>query len=339
MNSGERIDVLNVGLMLLSLVLACSLPFELFLFSYAILGPLHYLTEINWLRDRRFFIRQQKWIWAFVVVTVIIGLAEILRTEPLKQYSSGGLGLFARLGHAFRHYLVFWLFLLAVLLVFVRSKKWLIAAVCCAAVAVLVLKYVPFAVVIAAVFLPTIVHVYFFTLLFMLHGSLGNRSLFGYGAVVLLMLIPAWIFWIAPDPQFSGISGYTRDSFAASNFQVLSEHLNRVIDRGAPPTAFDLFSGPALRIQVFIAFCYTYHYLNWFSKTTVIGWHKMLTRRKSMAILAAWALSISLYAYNYRLGFICLSFLSLLHVVLEFPLNVNSIKGLLSLKTWSGRGE
>ena len=41
--------------MISSLVIAFSLPFWLFLFSYAVLGPLHYLTEISWLRKKNFF--------------------------------------------------------------------------------------------------------------------------------------------------------------------------------------------------------------------------------------------------------------------------------------------
>ena len=43
----KKIDLLNIGLIALSLIIAIMLPFRLFSFSYAILGPLHYLTEIN----------------------------------------------------------------------------------------------------------------------------------------------------------------------------------------------------------------------------------------------------------------------------------------------------
>src|SRR6185503_18502004 len=50
-----QINYLNIGLMLVSCLLAFRFPFELFLFSYAILGPLHYLTEISWLHERKYF--------------------------------------------------------------------------------------------------------------------------------------------------------------------------------------------------------------------------------------------------------------------------------------------
>src|SRR5437868_14825736 len=49
------VEYINIGLMLLALVVASLIPFELFLFAYAVLGPLHYATEISWLYDRRFF--------------------------------------------------------------------------------------------------------------------------------------------------------------------------------------------------------------------------------------------------------------------------------------------
>src|SRR6202044_3755402 len=48
---------LNVGLMLVSCVVALYIPFELFLFAYAVLGPAHYLTEISWLHKRGYFTR------------------------------------------------------------------------------------------------------------------------------------------------------------------------------------------------------------------------------------------------------------------------------------------
>src|ERR1051326_6332879 len=56
----DQINYLNICLMLISCVMAFIFPFELFLFSYAILGPLHYLTEISWLHDRNYFTERQR---------------------------------------------------------------------------------------------------------------------------------------------------------------------------------------------------------------------------------------------------------------------------------------
>ena len=76
----------------------------------------------------------------------------------------------------------------------------------------------------------------------------------------------------------------------------------------------------------FIAFAYTYHYLNWFSKTAIIKWHKAPVRRLSL-IGVLWAACIVLYIYNYSGAVKVLFFLSYLHVFLEFPLNHMSIIG------------
>ena len=70
----------------------------------------------------------------------------------------------------------------------------------------------------------------------------------------------------------------------------------------------------------FIAFAYTYHYLNWFSKTSIIKWH-LVERKYLILTLGIWVLALALYASDYRTGLKFLFFLSFLHVFLEFPLN------------------
>jgi hypothetical protein len=76
-----------------------------------------------------------------------------------------------------------------------------------------------------------------------------------------------------------------------------------------------------------IAFAYTYHYLNWFSKTSVIKWHE-ISRVRTAAIIVLWLISLGVYAYDYQLGMITLYFLSVLHVMLEFPLNHQTFAGI-----------
>src|SRR5687767_4684915 len=49
------LQYVNTGLIIFSCIVAFFIPFELFLFSYAILGPLHYLTEIGWLHKKNYF--------------------------------------------------------------------------------------------------------------------------------------------------------------------------------------------------------------------------------------------------------------------------------------------
>ena len=54
--------------MFLSMLAAFMLPFETFLFAYAFLGPLHYLTEISWLHDRKYFTKGK---YDFIVLGLI----------------------------------------------------------------------------------------------------------------------------------------------------------------------------------------------------------------------------------------------------------------------------
>lgn len=94
------------------------------------------------------------------------------------------------------------------------------------------------------------------------------------------------------------------------------------------------FSGTGIKIMRFIAFAYTYHYLNWFSKTSIIQWHN--TKRVYLVLIVLlWIASVTLYTINYVLGLQWLYALSLAHVLLELPLNHRSfieIKQQLALK-------
>jgi hypothetical protein len=67
-------------------------------------------------------------------------------------------------------------------------------------------------------------------------------------------------------------------------------------------------------------------YLNWFSKTRIVNWHQVSAKR-AVFICLLWAASVGLYFYNYNIGFKCLFRLSLVHVILEFPLNHSSFIG------------
>ena len=77
----ETIDIINIGLLVLALLVAIVLPFELFLFSYAVLGPLHYLTEINWLDDKKYFFKPK-----LKIKSVFLVFASIIAVLPLMKY-------------------------------------------------------------------------------------------------------------------------------------------------------------------------------------------------------------------------------------------------------------
>ena len=89
----DQVNYLNLGLMIVSCVLAYIIPFELFLFAYAVLGPLHYLTEISWLHDRKYFVEAKRardkrarraWLM-LVTVTLAVMLFGFTAEKVLKQ--------------------------------------------------------------------------------------------------------------------------------------------------------------------------------------------------------------------------------------------------------------
>ena len=82
-----------------------------------------------------------------------------------------------------------------------------------------------------------------------------------------------------------------------------------------------------IMLMRFIAFAYMYHYLNWFSKTEVIRWHKV-PKIRFAAVIVLWLGASLFYTYDYSLGLSMLFFLSFTHVLLEFPLNIVSIVGI-----------
>ena len=108
----------------------------------------------------------------------------------------------------------------------------------------------------------------------------------------------------------------------------MNKRLSDFLGMGAITDMKDVFTNPkAIAIMRFIAFAYTYHYLNWFSKTTVIKWHE-ISKTRFAIIISLWLLSVAVYAYNYKVGFFALFLLSILHVFLEFPLNNQTFIGI-----------
>jgi hypothetical protein len=90
----------------------------------------------------------------------------------------------------------------------------------------------------------------------------------------------------------------------------------------------ELFTQPAsLQVGRLIAFAYTYHYLNWFSKTSVIRWHEV-PRARMLAVVAIWIASVALYAWEFSVGMKWLLLLSFLHVLFEFPLDFRTAFGI-----------
>ena len=213
------------------------------------------------------------------------------------------------------------------------KKTWFkIAALALIGASSLVFSQLNFFGMIFANFIPTIIHVYVFTGCFILYGALRHKSMTGILSLVVFALCTLAIFMIVPDAQADRtLSSYVRSSylfFAGLNLDLMNVLGLEHIDKDTKGIADILFrSNTGIIIMRLIAFSYTYHFLNWFSKTSIIKWH--LVPKKSLAIIVLlWLASLGLYYYDYYIGLQVLYFLSLLHVVLEFPLNHRTFIGI-----------
>jgi len=326
----KEIDILNVLLIVVALALAFNIPFGLFVFSYAFLGPLHYLTEINWLKEKKYFVKNTAWIWILVVLGVVLSATLLTRLSSFSKLDVNSIlfkaGTF--LNNAADEILLISL-LFAIGLIYFK-KKWhlLLFLAVSILVALPILHYFPIFALAIAVLVPTLIHVYLFTLFFMVFGTLNSKSTPGIIAIVLLVLVPFIIglSHINPEEYYS-INEYTRNAIEQSGFGTVVYYVGKVFSGGE---TLAYLSAIGIKIQIFIAFAYTYHYLNWFSKTSIIGWGNNMSKKKVRTVAVIWLASIGLYLYNFKVGFIVLGALSFVHVFLEFPLNMTSIKGIFN---------
>ena len=162
----------------------------------------------------------------------------------------------------------------------------------------------------------------------MFYGVLKNKSFAGYLSVVSLGIIALSFFVIkAPGLQYQ-VSAYVGKSYDL--FYLLNKFLIDFFGLTSDATddgALVYRTNAGFVVMRFIAFAYTYHYLNWFSKTSVIQWHKV-PKKTLIITIALWLFSVALYIVDYTIGLKALYFLSFLHVFLEFPLNVTSFQGI-----------
>ncbi|HEX3465770.1 MAG TPA: hypothetical protein VHS78_17100 [Candidatus Elarobacter sp.] len=323
-STADRVNYLNIGLMAVSCAVAYVVPFELFLFSYAVLGPLHYLTEISWLHDRGYFVKPPRdpraaraaWVWlGLVMVTLTVMMYGLLaeRVFGLKVSPVWEIGL------------VYLVFVTAALFVVGKNR-----AVAGAVVVLTILSLLLFngtrAYGLIALFLITIVHVFVFTAAFILFGAQKGRSRSGVISLVVFALCSVSFFVFAPETFAWAGGAFVRGNYGS--FQQLNAELIKLFNLGPGTSLYEIYDSPAgLTVMRLIAFAYTYHYLNWFSKTSIIKWHDV-PKSRSVAIVGLWIAALAIYAWNYQIGFAVLYFLSVLHVMLEFPLNHQSFVGI-----------
>ncbi len=309
----KGINITNMGLMVFSSVIAFLIPFKLFLFVYAVLGPLHYLTEISWLDRKKYFVEKKWQAWPYLLVALLLTISIFNDKSPLRFYST-----------------TLMVGVVAYTLLITLTKKYVLSILIGVATIILCLYFkvdrMITLVLAFSVFLPTIVHVFLFTGVFVLYGALKTKSTSGFISLAVFILCAlSFVFLKVPNAEILSV---TERGFIQRYFIMLNESLAALFGVAETGTKEEYFTVPALiAIQRFIAFAYTYHYLNWFSKTTVIKWHEASKTRMGI-IVAFWILSVAAYYIDYRLGFMVLFTLSMLHVFLEFPLNVISFKGI-----------
>lgn len=398
----DKINYLNIGLMFATAVFAFFAPFETFLLAYAFLGPLHYLTEISWLHDRQYFTKGK---YDFIVLLVI---GVLLSTVAFAQ----------DFGYKWEIYTYFSemqlssklvVFALFSGMLFALVKNIFVKIISCFFIFIFVSGWLSpenieenqssTTVFALTSLVPTLIHVYVFTGLFMLYGSLKSRSKSGLMAVVAVVILPLILVFVLPvNPKESWVSSYGKNAYYAkgqgffntnveimnhfgildepklSNKQFLDSIVNsKTVNAGFTPNEKKrlndslqrkskepfvfyqpnderfgqtiavrkalpvnpkdyfwnsvFFSTFGIMLMRFIAFAYLYHYLNWFSKTEVIRWHKV-PKIRFFAVIVLWLSACGFYIYDYSLGLSVLFFLSFTHVLLEFPLNMVSIVGI-----------
>jgi len=316
------INYTNIGLMLISSIFSFLLPFETFLFVYAFLGPLHYLTEISWLEKRNFFIYNKKEVIVFLICGILFTIPVFFKGTAIQSYSSRIMML-----------AVFY----AAIIVLIKNNilKYILTAVFFFISMAKKDDYNGNSFLWFGVMLPTIIHVFIFTGLFILFGALKSKSKSGILSLIIFIICPIVLVLLNKNFVLASSSDYIKSNM--SNFEIINRALILIFGLDSSVTSLQaalqlskefLFNSPiAIAVARFIAFAYTYHYLNWFSKTTTIKWHEVSKTRMTI-IFVLWLTSIIIYLINYQLGFKILFFLSIMHVLLEFPLNIVILKGI-----------
>jgi len=291
----RRSDIIHLALMLSAFAAAYLLPFELLLLAYVVLGPAHYLTEISWLHDKKYFLPHRSIAVGLMVLAVVL-------VATTNEFWFG--------------FLV-WLALIAcAMIVATTSAAEALLVVIVALGLSLLLFSGESSLAMVGILLPTLVHVSLFTLIFMVLGAYRAGSRAQASLVIVYLLAIGTILLVPPTAavQIPGLAAAVHDYFG-----------------GVAPALGKLFGIPDLKLETrltsLLAFVYTYHYLNWFIKADVIRWTDVPKVRLAIVIAASVG-STALYFYNYTYGFILLLALSLAHVLLEFPLNALSVRQL-----------
>jgi hypothetical protein len=328
----NQLNYLNIGLMIISCIIAFIIPFELFLFSYAVLGPLHYLTEISWLHKRQCFSPGKRDFVLLAILALLITIPNILPyfyTEWGPKDTEGNMimtndiaNFFTTTGRSVSA-LIFTAFAGSAILILTKETVKRVIGFVLIAIVGYMFHAEKFMFITFSVLLPTLVHVFVFTGAFILVGALKSRSASGIISLLVFAGCTASLFLLFPH-TITAPTAYAEQTYDAAFFNYSQQLFDAFLHQNASK-AMVYTSSVGTMLARFVAFAYTYHYLNWFSKTSIIKWH-LVPRKSLVTIIVIWALSLVLYISNYKTGIMALYFLSFVHVIFEFPLNFRSFK-------------
>ncbi len=309
MNS--RLEQINILLMMLCALSAYFIPFETFVWSFALLSPLHYFSEISWLHGKKYYLNHH---WEAGLLALLALLLLAIRFDLVEAHF-----LIASL-LAFGFFMSF---------VFVITNSWWKRMIGALGVLLFIVltSHFRWYFVVFAIFLTTIIHTALFTASFVFHGALKRKDLWAYIGLVVFISCNVLMFVMIPESGIQDLPVYYQNSYGP--FWIMNSELLRLFSLPFEGT-LDLFQSPGgLMVMRFVAFNYLYHFLNWFSKTSLIGWHKVAPWRLSMVIVC-WLICLAVFAWDYLLGISVIYFFSVLHVFLEFPLNHRTFLGIWS---------
>ena len=190
--TSDQINYLNILLIILSGCMAVILPFELFLFSYIILGPLHYLTELSWLHKRKYFVpnRNDAWLLAGLACLILLPTAVKLAVPSFFHDAKSTASGLLQQATCLARMLVFVAFAGAAILLLVPGllKRSLAFAVVLLIAMLFQSQY--FITIVFAIFVPTLIHVFLFTGAFMLTGAMKNNDGSGLAAFLVFLAVP-----------------------------------------------------------------------------------------------------------------------------------------------------
>lgn len=324
-----NIDLINTVLLLFAGVLAYFFPLELFIFSFAILGPLHYLTEINWLDSKNYFTPGKKSIWLSIAVIASLIIVGPRLCLIYFQDESTFIHQFLSTIRQWSNSATFVALIISIGFLLKKSRTTWYLLVPLALIVGILLNQVGTYLIIVGILVPTVIHVYLFTLFFMLYGAIKAKQKLGYFNVLIAIIIPIVYVFLDLEGKNYLFSDELKAIYLDNNLHYTPVFLAKFMGLSDGKTFF-FYEQLELKLMMFLSFIYLYHYLNWFSKTTTISWHKTLNKRKTILIILLWLVMLLLFYIDFKMGFLAALFFSFLHVVLEFPLNMISIKSSFS---------